>query len=430
MNIGIFGTGYVGLVSGLCFAKIGNKVTFYDVDNKKIDTLIKGNVPFYEPGLEELLTSQQKKNRLKFVTLNEQTSLNEDVYFICVGTPNKTNGSTNLSFVERAIKTIAKRTISNKVTIFTKSTVPVGTTSSLDKKFSSYFVNRKVFFGSNPEFLAEGSAIKDFMTAERIVIGGDHLYIKKIAKQIYSKLLKKSKLLFMTRESAELTKYAANAMLATRISFINEIARFSTKMNANIHDVRDAIGFDKRIGKSFLNPGIGFGGSCFPKDTSSLIMQAKEQGIRLPIAEGVREINQSQFKYYINRFIKLLPAGITIALFGVTFKPGTDDTRESIGLKIANFLIKKGFSLEIYDPFIKSKKFISGEIIDESSFRICSSLDQALSRSDALVICNEDFLKMNPNKRLLQQVDYVFDGRNVISQKDISSNCRLIQIGL
>jgi len=353
MHIAVIGTGYVGLVSGACLADFGLKVACVDVDEKKIEALREGIIPFYEPGLEDLVRKNVRAGRLTFTTNLAEAVKNSLVVFICVGTPPLPDGSSDLSQIKSVALALADVIDDYKV-IVTKSTVPVGTNRWIKRLIDeNKKVNVEVDIISNPEFLREGNAVEDFMRPDRVIIGGESAHAIAIIKDIYRPLyLAETPFIITNLETAEIIKYASNAFLALKISFINEVANFCEKVGADVTVVAKGMGFDPRIGPKFLNPGPGFGGSCFPKDVSSLIHQGRQVGSPFKLLEAVLEVNERQKLRAIEKLEALLGDlnGKTVAILGLTFKPNTSDVRESPALKIVPELLKKGANVMVYDP--------------------------------------------------------------------------------
>ncbi len=353
MKICIIGSGYVGLVSGTCFSELGNKVICVDNNKQKIENLKKGTIPIFEPGLEELIIRNVKQKRLNFSTDVNNSIRNSDIIFICVGTPtNKNSNKANLKYVYKVVSDIKKNLAKYKI-IVTKSTVPVTTGDQIEKILAS---KNKIKFDvvSNPEFLREGEAIRDFMYPDRVVIGTDSKKANNIMKNLYLPLIKKTNRYFHTsRRAAELIKYASNAFLATKISFINEIANLCENTNIDVKEISTGIGLDNRIGDRFLRAGPGYGGSCFPKDTSALVSTSKQFKTNLSIVKSVINSNKSRYKILLNKINKIMKNKLkskNITFLGVTFKPGTDDMREATSLKLIPYLINKGSNVSYYEP--------------------------------------------------------------------------------
>ncbi len=421
MKIAMIGTGYVGLVSGVCFAEFGFHVSCVDKDSDKIGRLQQGIMPIYEPGLEQMVESNSKAGRLSFSTDLAKTVADADVVFVAVGTPsNDTDGMPDVTALNAVIKDIAK-SLKNSTLIVIKSTVPLGTNRSMAKIISQVNPDADFDIASNPEFLREGSAIKDFMTPDRIICGVDSKRAKEMLTKLYEPIcLNGAQLFFTTFESAEMIKYAANSMLALRIAFINEIADLCEKTGANIRDVSRGIGMDKRIGDKFLQPGPGYGGSCFPKDTLALRQMARNAGCGSKLMEATITSNDERKMQMANRIITTLSdaKGKNVAVLGLTFKPGTDDMRESPSLVIIPALQKAGANIRAYDPqgMKEAAKFLSGTI------NWCKDAYDAMQGADALVILTEwnEFrhLELKQVKSLLKS-PLVFDFRNIYKRQDM-----------
>lgn len=418
-NITIFGTGYVGLVSGTCFAEIGHKVTCVDISPQRIESLNLGRSPIYEPGIEDMILTNMKKSRLSFSMLQDVNIDKSDVIFICVGTPSKKDGSSDLSYVYQCCDDIANLLESKKLIVM-KSTVPVGTclnmTNRINDNLKKLGKKFEVSVLSNPEFLREGNAIFDFMNPDRIIIGCNSDTNKQFFLDLYKPILQSDKcMIFMNKESSELTKYAANTMLALRISFINELSRYSNQVNASIDSIAEGIGTDKRIGKSFLRAGLGYGGSCFPKDVDSLIDQMKSLGQDSQLLNSIKSINSTQPTFYIDKLINLKNSkDQTISLWGFTFKPDTDDFRETPALKIINRYADKVKCIKVYDPFYKSNNPIR-DSFDNVIF--CTNKFEATLESNLLILVTDweefrkiDYKELNNSMKEAR----VFDGRNIL----------------
>lgn len=387
MHIAVIGTGYVGLVTGACFAEFGVDVICVDVDAAKLERLSAGEMPIYEPGLEQIVTKNMQSGRLRFTTDIKQAVEQALVIFLAVGTPPKTDGSPDMSFVEAAARSVAEHMNGYKV-IVTKSTVPIGTGEHLRKLIREH-QKSKLNFGivSNPEFLREGAAINDFMRPDRVVIGSRDEEAIAIMRDLYRPLyLIEAPFVVTSLEAAELTKYAANAFLATKISFINEIANLCEAIGCDVHDVARAIGMDKRIGSKFLHPGPGFGGSCFPKDTQALASVARDFGRESLIVDAVIEVNRRQRQAMLPKIEKLVGSleGKTIAVLGLAFKPETNDMREAPSVEIIRGLLKSGATVRVYDPVAMEE---AGEMVSDVVF----SDDEyaAVTGADALVFVTE-----------------------------------------
>ncbi len=388
MRIAMIGTGYVGLVSGACFSEFGIDVTCVDKDAGKIDRLRQGHIPIYEPGLDELVERNVAEERLAFSTDLKQAVAAADAVFIAVGTPSRRgDGFADLSFVHAAAREIAEA-MTGYTVVVTKSTVPVGTGAEVGRIIRETRPDAGFDLVSNPEFLREGAAISDFMRPDRVIIGTDSERARKLMQRIYRPLyLIETPIVHTTVETAELTKYAANAFLAAKITFINEIADLCEKVGADVHDVARGIGLDGRIGRKFLHPGPGYGGSCFPKDTIALARTAQQAGARLRIIESVIEVNDDRKKHMADKVIAHCGgpvAGKTIAVLGLTFKPNTDDMRDAPSLAIVPALQAAGATIQAYDPqgMDEAKKLMNG-------IAYCETAYDAMQGADALVIVTE-----------------------------------------
>jgi UDPglucose 6-dehydrogenase len=419
MKIAVVGTGYVGLVTGTCFAEVGIDVVCIDVDQKKIDNLKKGIMPIYEPGLEEMVLKNVEKGRLQFSTSLPESIKGCDVAFIAVGTPPGEDGSADLKYVIAVAREIGQN-IDEFCVVVTKSTVPVGTANKVKTAVQDEITKRNVSIefavASNPEFLKEGAAIDDFLKPDRIVIGVENKYAEDIMRKLYKPfLLNGHPIIFMDVPSAEMTKYAANSMLATKISFMNDIANLCEIMGADVNMVRKGIGSDGRIGNKFIYPGIGYGGSCFPKDVKALIKTAKDNGYTMQILESVEAVNEAQKSVLFNKIIKHFDGNIkgkTFAMWGLSFKPKTDDMREAPSLVIIEKLLAAGANVKAYDPVaIKEAKHILGEQIE-----FAKNENSALIDADALLVVTEwpDF--RSPDFQVVKKLmkgNVIFDGRNI-----------------
>jgi len=420
MKLCMIGTGYVGLVSGVCFSDLGNDVICVDKDINKINNLKKGIIPIYEPGLEELVLKNYKNKRLNFSTNLKESVKKSDIIFICVGTPTKKNSnSADLSQVYAAAKEISKSVKKFKI-IINKSTVPVTTGDEVEKIISKK-VNKKFFsVVSNPEFLREGEAIRDFIYPDRVVVGSNDVKSQKILRGLYSPLISKgAKFVSTKRRAAELIKYASNAFLATKITFINEIANLCEKTDIDIEDISIGIGLDKRIGSRFLRAGPAYGGSCFPKDTKALVSTANKFKINLSVVKSVIKSNNLRSDLLSKRLSLILKKKIknkVVSFLGVTFKANTDDMRDSSSLKLIPFLSKKGAKIKYYDPTGPKKEFNKLKNVEFSS-----SIQESIKGSDIVIIHTEwndfksiNFKKYSKNKKLL-----IYDLRNIYSPNKI-----------
>ena len=420
MKITVIGTGYVGLVTGTCFAESGHDVICVDKDQSKIDALLRGEVPIYEPGLEELIRRNTTETRLRFSTDLVESIDGAEIAFIAVGTPQSHDGSADLSAVKVVAEQIGKA-MTGPLIVVNKSTVPVGTA-----KMVSDIVRENTDFPahvvSNPEFLKEGAAIEDFMRPDRVVVGTDDPEVERVMKDLYSPFLRTGKpIIFMDPPSAEMTKYASNALLATKISFMNEIARLCAKVGADVSKVRGGVGADSRIGYPFLFPGVGYGGSCFPKDVRAICTLAKGVGDELQILEMVDQVNERQKSYMVDQVISRFGedlSGKTFAAWGLSFKPRTDDMREAPSIVILNALVERGAKVRAHDPEARdAARPHFGDAVE-----IVSQPYEACDGADALLLITEwnefrrpDFARV---KKLLRS-PVVFDGRNIWSGSNL-----------
>jgi UDPglucose 6-dehydrogenase len=421
MKVTVFGTGYVGLVTGTCLADVGHDVLCVDVDQKKVDNLKNGIIPIFEPGLEPIVKQAVQNGLLNFTTDMDAAVKHGELQFIAVGTPSGEDGSADLQYVVAVAKTIGQRMDSYKVVV-NKSTVPIGTaekvSNALAAELSARGVNVPFDVVSNPEFLKEGAAINDFMKPDRIVVGTDSERAEKLLRELYAPFNRNhDRMIFMDVRSAELTKYAANALLATKISFINEMANLAERLGADIEQVRNGIGADPRIGYHFIYPGCGYGGSCFPKDVKALINIAKNVDYQASLMESVDKVNQAQKSKlfgYINRHFGGQLKGKTFALWGLAFKPNTDDMREAPSRVLMEALWAAGAKVQAYDPVAMDEtQHIYGLRED---LKLVGTKEAALEKADALVICTEWKIFRAPNFELIKsalQSPVVFDGRNL-----------------
>jgi len=418
-KICVIGTGYVGLVSGACFAEMGHSVVCVDNNKEKIKKLQEGVSPIYEPGLDKLITKNKKQGKLFFTTDIKEAVLKSDIIFIAVHTPTKENGETDLQYIETVSKEVAVAMDKYKV-IGNKNTMPVKTGQKI-KEIITKFCSKNVAFDivSNPEFLREGTAIKDFLEPDRIVIGLESKKAERIMRDIYRTV--KTSIIFTDIESAEIIKHACNSFLATKISFINAIANICEKNGANVDEVSMAMGLDKRIGKDFLNAGIGFGGSCFPKDVSAFINVAENSGYDFSLLKEVKKINRKQREIFLNKIIKNIPdiKNKQIAVWGLSFKPDTDDMRESPSIDIINGLIAKFAQIKAFDPVAMEK----AGMIFKDKITYCKNAGEALRDCDALVILTEwdIFKKINLQTiKKLMKSPKIFDGRNIFDPEKMA----------
>ena len=420
MKITVIGAGYVGLVQSVCLADFGFNVTCIEKNLAKLEELKLGKIPFYEPGLEDLFKKNLENNRLNFTNKYSDNISQTDVIFICVGTPPKKKGQSNLNFVDQATKEISKE-IKGYTVVVSKSTVPVGTSRRIEKILKKRKPARMFDVVSNPEFLREGSALEDFMRPDKIVIGCRTFKAEKILKKIYKPLNRPY--VITNNETAEIIKYANNSFLATKITFINEIADLCENIGAKVETVAKALGLDGRIGPKFLHPGPGYGGSCFPKDVKSLIYQGNKNSSDLTIIKAVDRANESRIKSLFQRIKKIIKNkfnNIQIGLLGISFKPNTDDVRESPGLKLAKDLSKTKAKIKIYDP--KGMENAKKEL--PKSIEFCNDEYEVAENSNLLVIVTEwnqfknlDLLKI----RKLMKKPVILDLRNIYS-KEITQN--------
>ena len=425
MKIAIVGTGYVGLVTGTCFAEIGVNVTCVDTNSEKIESLQKGVIPIYENGLEEMVLRNVKAKRLKFTTSLESCLDDVEAIFSAVGTPPDEDGSADLSYVLEVARTIGRNMNQYKLVV-TKSTVPVGTArrvrAAIQEELDKRGVNIEFDVASNPEFLKEGNAISDFMSPDRVVVGVESVRAEKLMSKLYKPfLLNNFRVIFMDIPSAEMTKYAANSMLATRISFMNDIANLCELVGADVNMVRSGIGSDTRIGRKFLYPGIGYGGSCFPKDVKALIKTAEQNGYTMRVLRAVEDVNEAQKGVLFEKLMKQFNGdlrGKTIALWGLAFKPETDDMREAPGLVLIDKLLKAGCQIRAYDPAAMNEcKRRIGDVIYYARDMYDAVLD-----ADVLMLITEWKEFRLPSwavikKTMNQQI--VLDGRNIYDKKEM-----------
>lgn len=431
MRLTIIGTGYVGLVTGACFSEMGNKVYCIDIDQKKVENLQNGIIPIYEPGLEELVKNNTANGNLLFSTHLNDGLNNSDICFIAVGTPMDEDGSADLRYVLNVAKEIGEK-VNHNIIIVNKSTVPVGTGEMVKdvvlKELEKRGENFEVEVVSNPEFLKEGASVADFMRPDRVVIGSDNDRVISKMKELYTPFtLKHERFITMDIRSAEMSKYASNAMLATRISFMNEIANICERVGANVNSVRDGIGSDNRIGYNFLYAGCGYGGSCFPKDVKALIKTAEDNGYETKILRGVESVNEEQKLSIINKLVKRFGddlSNLTFTVWGLSFKPETDDMREASSLVVINKLIEMGATVHSYDPKAMD---VAREYYfnDNPDVKFFNNKYDALDNADALILITEwkefrspDFDEIQ--NRLKNKI--IFDGRNQYNKKLLNDN--------
>ena len=425
MKIAIVGTGYVGLVTGTCFAEIGVNVVCVDTNKEKIESLQKGVIPIYENGLEEMVLRNTNAGRLQFTTLLEECLNDVEVIFSAVGTPPDEDGSADLSYVLEVARTIGRNMQSYKLVV-TKSTVPVGTAKKvrtvIQEELDKRGVSIEFDVASNPEFLKEGNAINDFMSPDRVVVGVESERAKNLMSKLYKPfLLNNFRVIFMDIPSAEMTKYAANSMLATRISFMNDIANLCELVGADVNMVRSGIGSDTRIGRKFLYPGIGYGGSCFPKDVKALIKTAEQNGYSMRVLHAVEEVNEMQKSILYDKLVKYFKGslqGKTIALWGLAFKPETDDMREAPALVLIDKLLKSGCKVRVYDPAAMTE---TRRRVGEKVYYANDMYDAVLDANALMLVTEWKEFRLPTwaviKKTMAQQI--VLDGRNIYEKKEM-----------
>ncbi len=437
MNITIIGTGYVGLVSGACFSEMGVNVNCVDVDKQKINQLQQGIIPIYEPGLEDIVLKNIKAKRLYFTHQLDEVLDKSEVLFIAVGTPPHQDGSADMTYVEKVAQSIGQKMTNYKLLV-TKSTVPVGSAQKIKSIVQQELDKRGVHIefdvASNPEFLKEGDAVNDFMSPDRVVVGTESQRAKELLTKLYRPfLLNNFRVIFMDIPSAEMTKYTANSMLATRISFMNDIANLCELVGADVNMVRKGIGTDKRIGSKFLYSGTGYGGSCFPKDVKALIKTAKEHHYELKVLQAVEEVNTKQKNILVHKLIQHFGNQLqdkTIALWGLAFKPNTNDIREAPALLIIEQLLKMGAKVRCYDPiaiqptkehfqYLQQKH----KIKDYTNLYFATDIYDAVFQTDALLLVTEWKEFRMPNWNIIKKAMknyYIFDGRNIYDKKELA----------
>ena len=439
MNITVIGTGYVGLVTGACFSKMGNKVYCVDIDERKIEGLKNGILPIFEPHLGTMVKNGQEKGDLIFTTQIKEALDDTDIIFIAVGTPMAEDGSANLDYIYSAATDIANN-ISHDSLVVIKSTVPIGTCFKVKDHIETILNEKnsqvKINIASNPEFLKEGRAIEDCMHPDRVVIGAEEDEVFDTLKELYSSfVLNHDRFVIMDIKSSEMTKYVANAMLATKISFMNEIANICEVTGANVQQVRLGIGSDRRIGYDFIYAGCGYGGSCFPKDVQALINTAQVNGYEPMILSNVEKVNANQKKVLVNKVLSRFGSdlnGRTFGIWGLSFKPGTDDVREATSIVVITSLIDKGAKIKAYDPeaIDEFKRTIDDKYLDSIEF--CDSRYLATQDCDGLILITEWKEFRNPDFELLKEKlnePVIFDGRNIYDKKIIEKGFELFQIG-
>lgn len=428
MKVAIVGTGYVGLVSGACFAEMGVDVTCVDIDKEKIEAIKNGEIPIYEPGLKNIVIRNYEAERLHFVTDLASILNDMEIVFIAVGTPSDDDGNANMLYVDEVVETIANN-MNVPLLVVTKSTVPVGTSFRIRDKIRKRLNERGLKdlsfdVASNPEFLKEGAAVNDFMSPDRVIVGVESKSAEELMSRLYRPfLLNNFRIIFMDILSSEMTKYASNAMLATRISFMNDIANLCEIVGADVNMVRKGMGSDTRIGRSFLYPGCGYGGSCFPKDIRAIIKVGEEAGYEMKVIKAVEDVNNHQKTILFNKFNQHFGGeieGKTVAVWGLSFKPETDDMRDAPSLTLIESLLERGVNVRAYDPAAMSeaKKYLGDRIY------YAKDIYDAAFEADALIIPTEWKEFRIPGWAILKKImnDYlVIDGRNIYNKKDVES---------
>ena len=427
MKIAIVGTGYVGLVSGTCFAEMGADVTCVDVNEEKINNLLQGVIPIYEPGLEEMVKRNVASNNLHFTTKLEECLDDVEIVFSAVGTPPDEDGSADLSYVLEVARTVGRH-MNHYLVLVTKSTVPVGTAkkvkAAIQEELDKRGVQIEFDVASNPEFLKEGAAVKDFMSPDRVVIGVESEKAMKTLERLYHPFLLNSyRIIFMDIPSAEMTKYAANAMLATRISFMNDISNLCDLVGANVNSVRKGIGADARIGNKFLYSGCGYGGSCFPKDVKALLKTGEEYGYEMLVIKGVEKVNERQKHLLFEKLKKQFDgdlSGKTVAIWGLAFKPETDDMREAPALVLIEDLLAAGCKVRVYDPIAMTEcKRRIGEVVYYANDQY-----DALDNVDALMLVTEWKTFRLPTWNIVKKImrtPFIIDGRNIYNREELEN---------
>jgi len=431
MKLTIIGTGYVGLVTGACFAEMGNTVTCVDIDRSKIDGLKKGVLPIYEPGLESVVANNYKNGRLQFCSSLCDPAAESSVYFIAVGTPPGEDGSADLQYVQAVAKDIGQH-INHYTVVVDKSTVPVGTADKVRAVIQAELEKRakNVSFDvvSNPEFLKEGAAVEDFMRPDRVVIGTDSEKARQVMRDLYGPFMRThERILFMGVRDAEMTKYAGNAMLATKISFMNEIANLCERMGVDVENVRQGIGSDSRIGYSFIYPGAGYGGSCFPKDVKALVRMAKDHNFEPKVLNAVESRNEAQKHVLIEKIRKRFGADLKnkkFGLWGLAFKPGTDDMREASSVVLLHGLIGAGATVKAYDPVATeaAKRELPREWFADGKLTLVENQYDALKDADGMILITEWKPFRHPDFAQIKKImksPIIFDGRNQYDPKSL-----------
>lgn len=434
MKIAVIGTGYVGLVTGACFASMGYEVCCADILPKKIDLLKNGIIPFYEPGLKDIVKRSQKSKNLIFTSDILASNNYADIIFLCVGTPQDASGKPNLNYVEAYFEQLIKNMKEDKTFladpnarkhIFIKSTIPPGTVKKFDSVLFQNNLESKILLSSNPEFLKEGSAVQDFLKPDRVVIGSNHQESIDIACELYRTILWKSnRMLITSPESSEIIKYSANCFLAMKISFVNQISRLSDVMGADIHDIRKGIGMDERINPHFLYAGLGYGGSCFPKDVNGLKFILEKNDLNAELITATNTINESQVEYFFNKILNVYNLEELrkkeITFWGLAFKPNTDDVRESVAIKLIRMLAPLVKRIYAYEPIAVDNA--ANELKDCQNISYVDSSLSAIKDSHFLVIATEyaEFWNVSPNNFLQLKDKVIFDGRNILNKEKLA----------
>lgn len=423
MKIAIFGSGYVGLVTAACLAETGNVVTCVDIDTDRVALLKKGIIPIFEPNLSDLILQNRAQNRIDFTTDAQLAIENADIIFIAVGTPSLENGDADLSAVFQVTETISQHAKLNTLVVI-KSTVPIGTTDTVQ----DYLNEKKCTVVFNPEFLKQGNAVEDAMHPDRIVVGAHSAEAADILKKLYAPFYAdEKKCLVMDPRSAEMTKYAANAMLATKISFINEMSQIADRVGADIYAVRDGMALDERIGPHFINPGLGYGGSCFPKDIKALQYIANNAGYHARMLEAVENVNHDQKLFLFDKIMRFYGDDIkekVFAIWGLAFKPNTDDLRDAASLTLIDALWKAGARIQAYDPAAMDN--FKKKMGDDDRYILCNSMYDALENADALCVVTEwDVFRKADVESIEKKINgsVVFDGRHVFKKKQFQESC-------
>ncbi|MBM6997262.1 UDP-glucose/GDP-mannose dehydrogenase family protein [Paenibacillus sp. DXFW5] len=422
MNVAVIGTGYVGLVTGTVLSEIGHTVVCLDTDENKINTLIAGVSPIFEPGLEELLQRNMELGRLHFTTKTEQAFKDSKVIFIAVGTPQGEDGAANLTYLKQAAKDIAFHVVQD-VVVVVKSTVPVGANDMVEQIIRQYAKpGLDIQVVSNPEFLREGHAVQDTLHGDRIVIGADNEKAGDLVESVFNPI--RIPILRTDRRSAEMIKYASNAFLAVKISYINQISNLCEALGADIRAVSDGMGMDRRIGREFLNAGLGYGGSCFPKDTEALVNLGRKSDISMSIVESAIQANKEQRQLFVDKVLRHFEGDVNgkkIAVLGLAFKPNTDDMREAPSIDIISSLVAKGARIVVYDPVVKHTP-----LFDQFNLTYASNIDECVTKADATLLVTEweEFIQADwSSLSKLMKSEVIFDGRNMLKTHEVETIC-------